>query len=198
MDVYGKVQDGTRTERETWVETGGFIGDVIGTIVNFVPITRAAATAVKVGGIVRNTTASQLISYGGEELAGYIYDNYIANGDSTNYDFLETAAPLILDLDGNGVEIADVTDSSTFIDLDGDGFLENTGWLGWDASTNTVDDGILVIDLAADGTAGPDGQVTSADEFVFTRHAMGATTDLEGLSAAFDNNQDGVLDALDS
>ncbi|TAN58174.1 MAG: calcium-binding protein [Magnetospirillum sp.] len=93
--------------------------------------------------------------------------------------------PLVLDLDGDGIELVSLDQSRTFFDIDNDGFLENTGWA-------SGDDGILVIDL------GLDGQVTSADEFVMTNHAPGATGDLEAVRLAFDSNHDGKLTAADA
>ncbi|TAN58176.1 MAG: hypothetical protein EPN20_16660, partial [Magnetospirillum sp.] len=75
------------------------------------------------------------------------------------------AHPLVLDLDGNGIQLTALDQSRTFFDIDGDGFLENTGW----AAGN---DGILAIDL--DG----DGRIAQADEFVFTRSAPGTASDL--------------------
>jgi RHS repeat-associated protein len=47
--------------------------------------------------------------------------------------------PLILDLDGDGIELTSLTDSRVYFDLDGDGFRENTGWVN-------KDDGLLVLD----------------------------------------------------
>jgi len=85
--------------------------------------------------------------------------------------------------------------------MDEDGYLENTGWLGVDSVSGLVEDGFLVIELDAVGTQGY-GEVDSADEIVFTRHAPGTTSDLEALSLAFDDNLGGtgddILDQNDS
>jgi subtilisin-like proprotein convertase family protein/Ca2+-binding RTX toxin-like protein len=128
--------------------------------------------------------------------AGMLYDSLVSEGPVGSFDMTDVISPVIIDLDGDGViEHVNLSDSATFFDIDGDGFLENTGWVG-------ADDGLLVIDLATDGTAGADGNVTNADEFVFTRHAEGATGDLEALALAFDDNLsgngDGKLDGDDS
>lgn len=95
------------------------------------------------------------LGFGAGYLAELAWEEY-----SRNY---LSQPPLVLDLDGDGTELVSVNESSVFFDIDKDGFLEKVGWAG-------PDDGILVIDL------GLDGQVTSADEFVFTNHATGAAS----------------------
>ncbi len=101
--------------------------------------------------------------------------------------------PVVLDLDRDGVvELVGIDDSNAFYDINGDGYRENVGWVG-------ADDGLLVIDLAADGTAGADGVVDQADEIVFARWTDDPTdSDLQALRTVFDSNQDGVLDASDA
>ncbi len=99
--------------------------------------------------------------------------------------------PIILDLDGDGVEIVPKFASRAHIDFDEDGYFEQTAWVA-------PDDGLLVIDLAEDGTAGADGKITSLKEFVFTKWSSEAKTDLEALRLAFDSNNDGVLDNRDA
>jgi hypothetical protein len=93
--------------------------------------------------------------------------------------------PVILDLDGDGVELLDSKTSNFQIDVTGDNKADQIGWAG-------NDDGVLIYD--ADGNM----DVTSADEFVFTRYDAAAKTDIEGLKSAFDSNNDGYLDAGDS
>lgn len=91
--------------------------------------------------------------------------------------------PIILDLDGDGIELVDVTNSNIFFDMNGDGYRNRTSWVG-------KDDGILAIDL------GNDGKVTDFREIVMTTYDDNARTDLEGLRA-FDTNGDGVFSAND-
>ncbi|MEP3051002.1 MAG: DUF5801 repeats-in-toxin domain-containing protein [Erythrobacter sp.] len=92
-----------------------------------------------------------------------------------------TIRPVVLDLDGDGVEFVGL-DAGVTIDLDGDGTREATAFAG-------ADDAILAFDANGDGT------VTDASEFVF---GDDVTTDLEAVAARFDDNGDGVLDASDS
>ena len=54
------------------------------------------------------------------------------------------ADPLVLDLDGDGLELTTVSTSAPQFDMDGDGFAEYTGWVG-------ADDGLLVLDKNKDG-----------------------------------------------
>ena len=40
--------------------------------------------------------------------------------------------PIVLDLDGDGVELTSLDESSAFYDINGDGYLYNLGWAGAD------------------------------------------------------------------
>ena len=100
--------------------------------------------------------------------------------------------PLILDLDGDGVETISARDSNAFFnygngEAKADGtnqeYVVRTGWVG-------ADDGILVYDFDDSGT------VNDPFEIVFTKYLQGAKTDLEGLRG-LDDNKDGKLDDKD-
>jgi hypothetical protein len=56
----------------------------------------------------------------------------------------EKVSPLIVDLDGDGLDLIAVTASTAFFDLDNDGFVERVGWVG-------PDDALLAIDLDGNG-----------------------------------------------
>ena len=98
----------------------------------------------------------------------------------------QTASPLILDLDGDGVETTSLA-LGTHFDHDANGFAEATGWVG-------TDDGLLVLDRNANGvidnghelfgnnTPLPDGSY-AADGFA--------------ALAALDANGDGRINASD-
>ncbi|WP_299969309.1 calcium-binding protein [uncultured Roseobacter sp.] len=87
-------------------------------------------------------------------------------------------------MDGNGIEITELSKSTIFMDAGGDGLLHRTAWAG-------AGDGVLFID--DDG----DGAISEKREFVFTEWDPTATDDLAALRAVFDSSDDGVLDASD-
>jgi murein DD-endopeptidase MepM/ murein hydrolase activator NlpD len=75
-------------------------------------------------------------NYGGTptEVGGY--------SDSASDKFADAKLPvdpLVLDLDGDGLELIALADSSAFFDLDGNGFVEHTGWVA-------RDDGLLALE----------------------------------------------------
>ncbi len=59
-----------------------------------------------------------------------------------------TFSPIILDLDGDGVETRSLQDEIYF-DHDGNQFAENTGWVG-------ADDGLLVLDKTVTASSKPE------------------------------------------
>ena len=96
----------------------------------------------------------------------------------------QSSKPILLDLNGNGIEIAEFDKSTIFMD-GGEGLLHRTAWAG-------AGDGVLFYD------AGNDGKITEKREFVFTDWSPTAGGDLEALRAVFDTNGDGKLTAADT
>jgi len=94
------------------------------------------------------------------------------------------SCPLILDLDGDGVE----TNGVAQFDHGGDGFLELTGWVG-------ADDGILVRDLNGNGSIDNGGELFGDN----TKLSSGglAVDGFAGLSD-LDKDGDGDVDASDA
>ncbi|MCA3586398.1 MAG: hypothetical protein IOD03_22390, partial [Methylocystis sp.] len=60
--------------------------------------------------------------------------------------------PLMLDLDGDGIETGSLSQSSAFFDMDGDGFAEKTAWVD-------ADDGLLALDRDGDGRINDSGEL---------------------------------------
>ena len=58
--------------------------------------------------------------------------------------WIEETDPLVIDLDGDGIETVAMRDSKVFFDVDGDLFAQRTGWL-------KGDDGFLVLDANGNG-----------------------------------------------
>ncbi|MBO6690333.1 MAG: hypothetical protein JJ919_17840, partial [Henriciella sp.] len=54
------------------------------------------------------------------------------------------SSPLVLDLDGDGLELTFLKQSATFFDIDSDGIRERTSWV-------SADDGLLVLDRNGNG-----------------------------------------------
>ena len=92
--------------------------------------------------------------------------------------------PIVLDLDGDGVELVALEDSTAFFDINGDGYRERMAWA-------SADDGFLAYDKDGDGV------ISAHDELSFVSYVEGAETDLEGL-AHFDTNGNGKLDSGDA
>lgn len=93
-------------------------------------------------------------------------------------------APIVLDLNGDGVSLVDHTASGAAFDWNGDGRADVTGWID-------PNDGFLALDRNGDGL------IAGANELGFVGDNPGATSDLDGLSA-FDTNGDGLLSAADT
>ncbi|MCC9620846.1 hypothetical protein LPB41_04000 [Thalassospira sp. MA62] len=89
--------------------------------------------------------------------------------------------PLILDLDGNGIDTTDLADGVLF-DIDGDGTAEQTAWV-------TGHDALLALDRNGDGIIN-DGTELFGDQ-------NGAVDGFAEL-AKYDDNQDGVINRQDN
>jgi hypothetical protein len=98
-----------------------------------------------------------------------------------------TTSPLILDLDGDGVETLGKSEGIHF-DHDGNGFAETTGWVG-------KDDGLLVWDRNGNGQI-DDGSELFGNN---TKLANGQNA-ANGFAALaeLDSNHDGKIDANDA
>ncbi|PUE30396.1 hypothetical protein B9Z39_02470 [Limnohabitans sp. JirII-29] len=99
-----------------------------------------------------------------------------------------TMSPLVLDLDGDGVETTTSSKTGVHFDLDKSGFAEQAGWVG-------KDDGLLVRDLNGDG------KITHGGE-LFGNHTVlkSGSQVANGFEALkdLDDNNDGKVDANDS
>ncbi|QFG76744.1 hypothetical protein DMB90_12010 [Raoultella planticola] len=97
------------------------------------------------------------------------------------------ASPIIIDLDGDGIETLSVS-SGVFFDHDGNQFAENTGWVA-------PDDGLLIFDR--DGN----GQIDSGSELfgnnTLLKSGKLAANGYQALQE-LDENKDGQLNSDDA
>ncbi len=99
----------------------------------------------------------------------------------------QTSSPLILDLDGDGIETTGVKDGAYF-DHAGDGFSEQTGWVG-------ANDGLLVYDRNGNGRIESGAELFGDNTLLVDGNH--AANGFEAL-AELDDNQDGKIDAQDA
>ncbi|TPN90017.1 calcium-binding protein, partial [Mesorhizobium sp. B1-1-5] len=89
-------------------------------------------------------------------------------------------SPLVLDLNGDGIQLSSLSDSTAFFDLTSDSFARHTGWV-------TGGDGLLAIDRNGNG------KIDNITELFGN-----STTDGFSVLSALDSNGDGVIDANDA
>ncbi|WP_426422611.1 AIDA repeat-containing protein [Bradyrhizobium genosp. A] len=106
------------------------------------------------------------------------YSDYGGGGD---FGF----GPVMLDLSGKGINITQLSSSNVFFDATGSGVQNQTAWAG-------VGSGVLFYDST--GT----GQLTQANQVIFTDWDPSAKSDMQALLDVFDTNHDGVLDSGDA
>lgn len=99
-----------------------------------------------------------------------------------------TRDPMILDLDGDGIETTALNGGMLFFDTDGNGFAEHTAWVG-------EDDGILYKDLNNDGVIN-DGRELFGDRTILQNGQPAA--DGYAALADLDSNSDNKIDASDT
>ncbi|MEO0413620.1 MAG: hypothetical protein AAF226_01560, partial [Verrucomicrobiota bacterium] len=131
----------------------------------------------------------ELVVRGGASLTLGNYDVEISAVDlqgliHTETFELDVVPPIVIDLDGDGVEFSSIEDGIYF-DLDDDGQSERLAWA-------SNDDGVLVWD------SNSNGEIDDKSEFAFALYSeRNDATDLEGLAEAFDSNGDSVFDHRD-
>jgi hypothetical protein len=118
----------------------------------------------------------------------FIYNNWdkISDFYDRAKNWLWPRDPIILDLDGNGLETVGLA-SNIHFDHDGDGVLTKTGWAG-------KNDALLVWDRNGNGTIDTGAELFG--DFTVLPNGTLAPNGFAAL-AALDANGDGVIDASD-
>ena len=111
-------------------------------------------------------------------------NNSTSTTTTVSLESASTVPPIVLDLDGDGLEITSVNESDVMMDVDGDGDKERVAWVD-------SDDAFLITDLDGDGT------LSSMEELFVARQTEADDTDMEALASLYDSNKDGVLNAED-
>ena len=113
------------------------------------------------------------------KLPGWVKDSLLDLFDESE----NQSSPLVIDLDGDGIEVTafDGATTTTFFDLDSDGFAEQTAWVVADQ------DGLLARDINSDGI------INDASELFGSPTVDGFT-----ILSALDSNSDLVIDANDT
>ncbi|WP_413603014.1 hypothetical protein [Curtobacterium sp. Curtsp57] len=175
---------------------GGILGGIAGEMLasaaiglmlaafELTPVGWAVTLGVFIGAGIGALVGSQI----GEDLYESFSDlmNALFSGDLS--DWLNGAGPfytrpidpLVLDLDGDGLDVIDLAHSNAHFDLNDNGLAEKTAWIG-------SDDGFLALD------SNGNGRIDGINELFGNE-----TTDGFQVLAKYDDNKDGVIDANDA
>lgn len=100
----------------------------------------------------------------------------------------KAADPLLIDLDGDGIETLSVDSSDVFVPNGSTGFMKKTAWVG-------LDDGILAVDVNGNGFIDSEAELLG-NSFVLSSGSL-ANNGFAALSQ-FDSNGSGTVDSADS
>ena len=124
------------------------------------------------------------------QIADDFYDEMmkIARGIWNDFNTAQsTRSPLVLDIDGDGVETIG-TNNGIYFDHDNNGFAENTGWAG-------ADDGLLVRDTNNNGSIDNGTELFGNNTILSS--GQNAQNGFDAL-ADLDSNKDGVFNSSDT
>ncbi|HEY0939249.1 MAG TPA: hypothetical protein VGE08_04040, partial [Steroidobacter sp.] len=123
------------------------------------------------------------ISGPGGGLVSWLVSEYLGFVADRIFDGWSATSPLVFDLDDSGtIELTSLANSTTFWDIDADGFAENSGWV-------TGGDGLLAIDLNDDGIINDNTELFG--------NSTGFANGFAAL-ASYDLNHDWLINAEDA
>jgi hypothetical protein len=144
-----------------------------------------------IGGIevadIVGVTTSQIAAMTTAQVVAFSEDQYNAMSDAQKTAYAANNTPLVLDLDGNGIQTLSAQNGVIF-DVNNDGVVEKTGWV-------SRTDGLLVRDINRDGIINNGGELFG--EGTVLANGSKAADGYVALSA-IDSNLDGVIDAKDA
>lgn len=110
----------------------GFLGTIEGTL-----FAAVVAGTLGISSPFWLAIVAGAVIWGGTEIAGAAVQQIAEEISDLVVSIM--ADPIVLDLDGDGIELTALVTSTTVFDLDNDGYAERTGWVG-------PHDGLLVHD----------------------------------------------------
>lgn len=156
-------------------------------------VEKVAQTSAEAAGAIIKNTAQGLAAAGagGKALLGYFADSLdkglaVLGATASNFSeairaqLIRLIDPIVLDLDGNGIELTGRLDRSIYFDMDGDGIKERTGWV-------SPKDGLLAID------ENNNGRIDNINELIGDLGRSGFTE-----LSAYDLNKDKLINASDA
>jgi hypothetical protein len=132
-------------------------------------------------------TTSQIAAMTTAQVVAFSEDQLAAMSTAQIAAVTANNTPLVLDLDGNGIQTLSAQNGVIF-DVNNDGVVEKTGWV-------SRTDGLLVRDINRDGIINNGGELFG--EGTVLANGSKAADGYVALSA-IDSNLDGVIDAKDA
>jgi hypothetical protein len=201
----GNLKNPNATPAEKVAASLGIIGGAAGTLAGLMPpaavlTPQGAAAKAALTGIAIAASAAQLGIQQNLGTVNELINDLVRNWNSLLNDLgdffgdLFTRAkrwtrprdPIILDLDGNGLETVGLA-ANVYFDFDGDGVLTKTGWAG-------ANDALLVWDRNGNGRIDTGAELFG--DFTVLPNGTLAPNGFAAL-AVLDANGDGVIDASD-
>jgi len=153
-------------------------------------LTTTEVTTIAEGGIGSDGLLAHYDFEGLDPLADKSGNGHTASirGNPTLVNVTELSAPIVFDLNGNGITSTSTESNTVYFDYNGDGVRERTGW-------SERGDGLLAVDVNHDGRIN-DGSELFGDHTKLP-DGSNATDGYEAM-IQYDSNHDGKIDATDA